>query len=164
MHGSCNRATNSRWAEAPELLAHARVGDSDHRDLDHGRVFLERRFDLGGKEILPAADHHLLEQSGDPAVAALVHRREVAVCSQPLASMAVAVASGLSKYSSITRQPRVQISPTTSGATILPLAGSTIFTSVCGSAVPTVSALSPNASSGRTSVITGRIRSKRGRW
>jgi hypothetical protein len=34
--------------------------------------------DLGREQVLAAPDHHVLEASGDPAVAALVHRAEVA--------------------------------------------------------------------------------------
>ena len=58
---------------APEPVRHP-----DHDRLGHRRVAQQHGLDLARVDVLPAPDDHLLEPARDPAVAALVHRPQVA--------------------------------------------------------------------------------------
>jgi hypothetical protein len=78
-------------------LAHARVGHADHGDLRDRLVREHQVLDLGRVAVEPADDEHVLDPVGDAQVAALVHHADVAVCSQPSASIASRVCSSASK-------------------------------------------------------------------
>ena len=82
---------------AADDLAPLLVGEADDGDLGDGGMAVEDLLDLGGEEILAAADDHVLEPADDAAVAALVHRREVARAQPAVGDSVSAVASGLSK-------------------------------------------------------------------
>src|SRR6056297_2033771 len=47
------------------LLAQAFVGDAVHSGFVHGGVFVDGRFDLGGVDVLAAAQHHVLRPVAD---------------------------------------------------------------------------------------------------
>ena len=78
-------------------LAEPLVGHPDHRRLGDAVEPGQHLFDLGGVDVEPAADVHVLEPVGDLQVAALVDGPTSPVCSQPSESMAAAVASGSSR-------------------------------------------------------------------
>ena len=61
-----------------ERLAPGRVGDAEDGALEHGRVAVEARLDLGRVDVLAAADHHVLGAVDDVDEAVLVPRRHVA--------------------------------------------------------------------------------------
>src|SRR4051794_30710897 len=70
--------------ERGDLLAPHRVGHPDDRDLGHPGVAEEHVLDLARVDVLAPADDHVLEPAGDPAVAALVHGRQVAGAQPPV--------------------------------------------------------------------------------
>lgn len=79
------------------------------------------------------------------------------MCIQRAASMTSAVRSGSSQYPSITEYPRVHSSPGVPRGTVSPVAGSTIFTSVCGCTRPTVETRRSSSSSYRVWADTGDV-------
>ena len=82
---------------APTTSPHRSSGRPTTATSATAGMAVEDLFDLCGKQILAAADDHVLESTDDSAVAALVHVGEVA-CAQPAVGGSVfAVASGMSK-------------------------------------------------------------------
>src|SRR5581483_5105714 len=61
-----------------ELLALALVGDPDDLHVSDRRVAVQELLDLARVDVLPAADHHVLDPPHDRDVAVVVHRRQVA--------------------------------------------------------------------------------------
>ena len=61
-----------------DLLAHHRVGNADHRDLEHGRVLHERVLDLDAVDVLAAAVDHVLLAVDDLDEAVVVDAGQVA--------------------------------------------------------------------------------------
>ena len=59
-------------------LAHARVGQADHRHLGNRRMVGEQALDLGRVAIEAAHDEHVLEAVGDAQVTALVEHTDIA--------------------------------------------------------------------------------------
>ncbi len=62
---------------AGQLLAEALVGDAVHGRFVHRRVFVDRRFDLGGVDVLAAAQHHVLRSVADVDEALVVDAADV---------------------------------------------------------------------------------------
>ena len=91
------RGRIARPDERPDDLTPVLVGQADDRHLGDGGMAVEDLLDLGGEEVLAAADDHVLEPADDSAVAALVHVASSPVRSQPSARSVSAVASGMSK-------------------------------------------------------------------
>src|SRR3546814_17361407 len=59
-------------------LAPTYVGNADDGALRHARMGGERAFNLDGKDVLAAADDHVLQPVHDIDVALLVHPAEIA--------------------------------------------------------------------------------------
>ena len=67
----------ARPDECPDDFTPVVVRQADDGHLCDRRMLVEDLFDLGGEKILTAADDHVLEPADDPAVASLIHRRQV---------------------------------------------------------------------------------------
>src|SRR5579871_6436777 len=72
------RLPGCRSDEGRDLLTPRGIWHTDHRHVRHGRVRKQELLDLTWVDVLPTADDHLLEPSLDEAIAALVHRTQVA--------------------------------------------------------------------------------------
>ena len=67
-----------------KIIKNAGQAAADHRRLDHGRVLVQRRLDLGGIDVEAAADDQFARAPGDVQVAGRVDPPEVTGAKEPV--------------------------------------------------------------------------------